>query len=72
MSEQPTSAENKPNIILRGGPFDGRQLEQAKPYETLAIHEGGDTPFFIYRPTGELDEEYPALAVFVLDHMEPV
>ena len=74
MSEQSTSAgaEVRPNLILRGGPFDGRQLEQEEPFETLAINEGGDTPFFVYRPSGERDTEYPTLAEFVLDHMEPI
>lgn len=71
MSEQPTGGHPRPNIVLRGGPFEGRQLYQDDPHQTLAINEGRG-PFFLYRPTGETDAEYATLTVFVLDHMEPL
>jgi hypothetical protein len=38
----------------------------------LAISDDGAIPYFVYRPTGEADEEYPALTRYALDHTEPL
>jgi len=70
MSKQPSHEHHRTNIVLRGGPFDGRTLA-GDPSQPLAINEGRG-PYFIYRPTDQVDAEYRTLAVFVIDHMEPV
>lgn len=70
MSKQPAPEHHRANIVLRGGPFDGRTLS-GDPSQALAINEGRG-PYFIYRPSDQIDTEYRTLAVFVIDHMEPV
>lgn len=57
----------EPNVVLRGGPLDGEQrhVDSRGP---IGIEVGPDRA--IYRPTAELDTEYPTLAVWVYDHAE--
>jgi hypothetical protein len=56
-----------PNVVLRGGALDGIRVraDNRKPV-TLAAGE----MLHIYRPLGEVDSEYPALAVYVFSHTE--
>ncbi len=70
MSEQPVPHHRRPNIVLRGGPFDGRTMF-GDTARTLAINENRG-PYFVYRPSDETDAEFRTLTVFVLDHMEPL
>jgi hypothetical protein len=57
-----------PNIVLRGGPLDGGRTR---------VHNWAPATFdvgnqhCIYRPTGDLDTEYPTLNVYVFDRAEP-
>ena len=69
MSKQ-SAPDHHRNIVLRGGPFDGRTLS-GDASQPLAVNEGRG-PYFIYRPTDQTDPEYRTLAVFVIDHMEPI
>jgi hypothetical protein len=57
----------QPNAVLRGGALDGEQ-RHIDSRATVGIEVGPDR--VIYRPTAELDSEYPALAVWAYDHAE--
>lgn len=70
-SQSPRSS-GPPNAVLRGGPFDGRMVSVDELLLPLAISDDGAIPYFVYRPTGEADEEYPALTRYALDHTEPL
>lgn len=56
-----------PNVVLRAGPLDGVRV-QVHDQSPLTL-EAGDR-LFVYRPLGEMDREYPTLAVYVFDHAE--
>jgi hypothetical protein len=56
-----------PNVVLRGGPLDGEQLHLATRIP-ITIEVGDERA--VYRPTAELDTEFPTLAVWVYDHAE--
>ncbi|MBR7832463.1 hypothetical protein KDL01_04295 [Actinospica durhamensis] len=57
----------EPNVVLRGGQLDGLRVtaDTRKPI-TLTAGE----LLFVYRPLGEMDSEYPELAVYVYSHTE--
>ena len=67
MSDRAGYAAVTPNAVLRGGPLDGEQrhVESRAPIG-VEIGEGRA----VYRPTAELDAEFPALAVWAYDHTE--
>lgn len=71
MSElQPESVEHSdPNVVLRGGPLDGRLLHVAN-LVPISLQVEGER--FVYRPTRELDSEFPTLTMWVFDHTEAV
>jgi len=56
-----------PNVVLRGGPLDGIRA-RADNRKTLTL-EAGELRH-VYRPLGEVDDEYPKLAVYVFSHTE--
>jgi hypothetical protein len=59
----------RPNAILRGGPFDGKQVHT---FTWVDIAEyGEDGTVSIYRPTAELDEEYTALVRYEHESTQP-
>jgi hypothetical protein len=66
--EQPTD-EPEPNIVLRGGPFDGRRMH-ADSLAPISLQVEGER--FVYRPTSDLDTEFPTLAMWVFEHTEAV
>lgn len=70
MSEhpQPTGHE-KPNAVLRGGPLDGRATHVHPGWPPISVRSGDQECH--YRPAGEMDTQYPTLAVYVFDHAEP-
>ena len=57
-----------PNIVLRGGPLDGGRA-RVHNWAPATFSAGNEQ--CVYRPTGELDTEYPTLNVYVFDHVEP-
>jgi hypothetical protein len=59
----------EPNIVPRGGPLDGGRMHA--DLWVLIVQDVGDLQC-VYRPVGELDTEYPTLAVYVFDHAETV
>ena len=59
--------EHAPNIVLRGGPLDGRVLWINQ--FGVVVQRMVDGQLARYRPTGELDDEFPTMAVFV--YMRP-
>ena len=56
-----------PNVVLRGGPFDGRRMRVGNRAPIRLTIEGEG---FIYRPSIELDDEYPTLTIWVFDRVE--
>lgn len=70
VSEQPWLLEHsEPNAVLRGGPLDGSRIHVDR--QVPLIYQAGDQRV-TYRPTAELDTEFPALTVWVFDHAEMV
>ncbi len=57
-----SDVQGTPNIVLRGGPADGRTLD-ATPLDAM-IELSFDGQIHSYRPTPDLDDEHPALTVF--------
>ena len=57
-----------PNAVLRGGPLDGGRTH-VHNWVPVDFHVGDQRCF--YRPTGQLDTQYPTLSVYVFDHAEP-
>lgn len=57
----------EPNVVLRGGPLDG-ELRHIGSRAPVGIEVGDER--CVYRPTVELDEEYPSLPIWVFDHAE--
>ena len=60
--------DGQANAVLRGGPFDGNVIDTDPLTEVTRII---DNTVHIYRPTVEIDDEYPTLRVFVHDRTEP-
>jgi hypothetical protein len=56
-----------PNVVLRGGSLDGIRV-RADTRKPLTLKAG--ELLFVYRPLGEMDGEYPTLAVYVFSHTE--
>jgi len=56
-----------PNIVLRGGPLDGIRV-RVHGWEPVTLDAGDEQ--CVYRPLGQMDIEYPALAVYVYDDAE--
>lgn len=56
-----------PNVVLRGGALDGIHV-RADNRKPLTLKAG--ELLFVYRPLGEMDSEYPELAVYVFNHTE--
>jgi hypothetical protein len=54
--------QGTPNIVLRGGPADGLTMD-VTPLDAM-IEFSLDGQVHSYRPTPDLDDEYPALTVF--------
>jgi hypothetical protein len=65
MSDQSTSdrPEPEPNLVLRGGKYEGTKLCSDLSY-MLGMAENGTYPIYVYRPTGEPDVEFPGLAKY--------
>jgi hypothetical protein len=53
-----------PNSVLRGGPLDGIRI-RVHTWAPVTLNVGDDQR--VYRPLGEMDTEYPTLAVYVFD-----
>jgi hypothetical protein len=68
MDRDSTLHHPKPTAVLRGGPFDGLRLRPSGLPVITKTTDDGKT--WMYRPTAEMDSEYPTLAVYVLDHAE--
>lgn len=67
--DQPKFTENtEPNVVLRGGPLDGRATHVHPGWPPITVQSGDQE--CVYRPTGETDTEYPTLTVYVFDHAE--
>ena len=63
--EQPKFVDHPdPNVVLRGGPLDGRRT---RVHNWAPAFLEVDGRMYAYRPLGELDTEYPTLNVYVLD-----
>ena len=63
-----TAFEQTPaNVVLCGGPLDGQRLHVAA---RVPIRLGADGTTAVYRPTSELDTEFPTLAIWVFDHAD--
>jgi hypothetical protein len=56
-----------PNVVLRGGPLDGGR---AHVHNWTSVTFEAESERCVYRPTGELDTEYPTLNVYAFDHVE--
>lgn len=65
MGEQQSDEAAEPNAVLRGGPFDGEQIHVTA--QARLVRFAGKVRH-IYKPTSELDTEYPTLVVFVHEH----
>lgn len=65
MGDQQTGEVGRPNAVLRGGPFDGEQVRVAA--QAPLVRFAGKVRH-VYRPTSELDTEYPTLVVYVHEH----
>jgi hypothetical protein len=69
MSESSHLHAVRPNVVLRGGPLDGEQVH-VDGRQPIGI-EVGDARV-VYRPSIELDGEFPTLTIWVFDHATPV
>ena len=58
---------DNPNVVLRGGSLDGIRV-RADSRKPITL-KGGEL-LFVYRPLGEMDSEYPTLAVYTFSHTE--
>jgi len=61
------SNHSEPNIVLRGGLFDGKRMRVGSQAPVSLEAEGKG---FVYRPTADLDHEFPTLVAWVLDRTE--
>ena len=64
-AQWPSNLDDPPNVVLRGGPFDGATV-RVTTYRTV-IERWADGRRHRYRPTTEVDDEYPTLLIFVYD-----
>jgi hypothetical protein len=55
--------DDPPNVVLRGGPFDGATV-RVTTYNAVIERRGGGMRHR-YRPTTDVDDEYPTLLIFV-------
>jgi hypothetical protein len=55
--------QGTPNIVLRGGPVDGRTMDITDRDAIIELEIDGQV--HSYRPTPDLDDEYPTLTVFL-------
>ncbi|MBR7829109.1 hypothetical protein KDK95_22570 [Actinospica sp. MGRD01-02] len=53
-----------PNAVLRGGPFDGERVHVTSAVPV--VRYAGQVRH-VYRPTADLDDEYPTMAVYVYE-----
>jgi hypothetical protein len=65
MDDEQTQEADKPNAVLRGGPFDGEQVHVTK--QVPQVRFAGQVRH-VYVPTAEVDEKNPTLAVFVHEY----
>jgi len=63
-----TFGQADPNVVLRGGPLDGQRVHVAA---WVPIRLAADGASAVYRPTSELDTEFPTLAIWVFDRTDP-
>jgi hypothetical protein len=54
--------QGTPNIVLRGGPADGSTMDVTALDAMIELSLDGQV--HSYRPTPDLDDEYPTLTVF--------
>jgi len=59
----------KANAILRGGPFDGKQVHTFTWVDIAEYSEDGSVS--IYAPTADLDDEYTTLVQYKHERTEP-
>lgn len=57
------------NAVLRGGLFDGYAMNVSSVRE---VRRQVDRTVYVYRPTAEMDDEFPQLMKYVLDRSEPI
>ena len=57
-----SETQGTPNIVLRGGPADGYTMHAA-PLDAI-VELSLDGQVHSYRPTPDLDDEYPTLTAF--------
>lgn len=62
MARLPFVDNPDPNIVLRGGPFDGGRMRVDGTEPVVTIRDGDLT--CVYEATGEADQENPELAVY--------
>ena len=67
MARLPFVDNPDPNIVLRGGPLDGCRT-RVHNWSPVTLAAGDEQ--CLYRPTGELDTEYPTLNVYAFDHAD--
>ncbi|WP_034267049.1 hypothetical protein [Actinospica robiniae] len=67
MSKEQFVHHRQPNAVLRGGPLAGGRIrvERIAPYVDLV-----EAQRVFYRPTAEVDEEFPNLVVYAFDRAE--
>lgn len=65
MDEQQAQGTDAPNAVLREGPFDGEQVHVTT--RVPVVRFSGQVRH-VYCPTGRLDDEYPALVVYVHEY----
>ena len=54
--------QGTPNVVLRGGPADGRTMDVASLDAIIELSIDGQV--HSYRPTPDFDDEHPSLNVF--------
>lgn len=59
----------EPNVVLCGGPLDGRATHVHPGWPPITVQS--DNQECVYRPTGETDSEYLTLNIYVFDHAKP-
>lgn len=69
MTEDRFAHHPEPNAVLRGGPLAGGRIrvERIAPYADQV-----EAQRVYYRPTAQIDDEYPSLIVYAFEHAETV